>query len=292
MKRIFALFVVFLLVILTCACSTKKGRVLVAGMDDCELFNVAFGEEYELKNETLQDGDTDRTYEVVINGKTYTGQYQKTLRYPYFKCDTDIYLSDNGEDPEVEFRINRDTDKLVGYTFAYRKGYAVQSGNKSYDECYQIALNELEKHLNGAVFVPYDQDEYREASNVPEFGDVYQFFFREKAEDAETNITVWMDVNTDGLICFYSAPLAPSLDSSEDHRAVIKAYNDPASLNLIDKKIRSICSGDHDPDKLSWTVEEQYVSKLKSGEECVQYQVVVTEEGSDVPNCIRLLLIP
>lgn len=280
MKRIFALFVVFLLVILTCACSTKKGRVLVAG------------EEYELKTETLQDGDTHRTYEVVINGKTYTGQYQRTLRYPYYNCDTDIYTYNDDNGPDVEFRINRATGKLVDYSFLYKEEDPLQSGNKSYDECYQIALNELEKRLNGTEFVLIDSEENRTCETDPGIGDYYYFSFEKKLGDAHTNVIVWMNVYTNGVIWFYSSNLTPSLDSSEDHRAVIKAYNDPASLNLIDKKIRSICSGDHDPDKLSWTVEEQYVSKLKSGEECVQYQVVVTEEGSDVPNCIRLLLIP
>ena len=291
MKKALVIILTIAFGLLLCACAGKKYKVLVSGIAEGGVYSADASVEYELQNEFKQIGDVDRVYEAVINGETYSGKYVETLISPYYRCDADIYLSTDDSGREVEFRINRASNELTGYSFAYRNGYAIRSDDRSYEDCYQIALEELARRLNVDEYEPTMHEEHQKVAHVPECGNIYSFYFVRMMNGMKSNVIVWINVNTDGIVCLFSAVEAPSLDDPEDCIAFIEAMDDAEIRESIDKKIASIYDS-YDHDKLHWTVDKQLVSKLRSGKPCIQYLIDISIEGYDEPEHLSLLVLP
>ena len=287
MKKALAITLVITILFSFGACTLKKGRVLITGYGDMGGTLSELPIEYYLQKKSKQIGDKNRTCSISIGGNVYTGKYVESLISPYYKCDTDNYEYRDDTGLSVVFWINRDTNDLTSYGIGYLRGYEPPndgSETKSYEECRQAALNELALRTNPDDYVPYNI----EKSLRPMAG-VYHFYFIKQIGGADTNDIVSIRINSDGSVRGFSALESPSIDCSKDHSAAIEAYYSERSLELLAEKIRSIYS-DYDQDKLTWEITDKYIIKLRSGRECVQFEILVYPEGGTKKDFIELLL--
>ena len=290
MKKALTVTLVLLLALSFCACTLRKDHVLITGFGDGgDDYLGEVSVEYDLLRSTKQVGDKNRTYEASIEGIVCTGVYDHTVFVPYYKCDTDFYTCSDDSGLEIQFGVNRASDKLVLYNLSYTDGYVIQSDDKTYEECYQIALSELGRHLNASDYVPHNLGEITKPLHDTNRGNVYTYFFKKASDEFKTNILVTIMVNSDGWVCYYCAMEDPSLDLSKDHSAAVEAMNSERTLELLDAKIRSIYSK-CDQDKLTWDIKNKFISKLRSGKECVQFEIHVYPEGGEGKSFITLLL--
>ena len=291
MKRILYITLSIVMTLSFSACSLGKDHVLITGFGDGGNYESDRTVEYYLLNEIKQVGKKSRTYDVEIGGTVYTGNYVETVISPYYKCDADVFEYSDNNGFHVYFWINRSSKELVMYTLGYLRGFEVLSDTetKTYDECYQIALDELGSRLNIEDYYPYKTEDSLKPFHDADSGDVYEFLFIKKVNSVDTNIIISFSISANGAYRSYSAGLSPSIDCSKDHSAAIEAYYSERSLELLDEKIRSIYS-DQDQDKLTWDISSKYISKLRSGRECVQFEIRVYPEGDTKKDSLLLLL--
>lgn len=285
MKRILLSILSLVFCFAFCAC-TAKPRVLVTGLGESSGSITAIGNvEMDMQYVFREVGNKNRTYDITIGGVTYTGRYERTCISPYYKCDADVYFYKADDGFTLYFWINRELDEPVLYSLGYPEDYPLPPGPepRSYDECRQLALEELGSRLNADEFVPLPTED--QSDHGVGF---YSFFFVKTIGSAETNVIVAIKVHPIYGVISFSAKEAPSIDCFADHSKVIEALNDPNTQTLLNEKIGALYS-ECDPDKLSWTVINQTIVKLRSGKEGVQYDILVSSGNHE--SYISLLML-
>lgn len=289
MKRTLSILLLLVFCFAFCSCSAKP-RILLTGLSESGGLISVGGPEMDLQYDFREIGNKNRTHDITIDGKIYTGKYVNTCVSPFYKCDADVYEYRDEEGSSIRFWINNASDEPVLYTIGYPEDLSLLQDRepKSFDECYQLALDELGKRLNAEEYVLRLPADDEMPLNDERRRGVYEFIFVKMIGSAETNAIVAITVIEHFGIFNFSAKEAPSIDCSKDHSKVTEAMNDPNTQTLLNEKIGALYS-ECDPDKLSWTVINQTIVKLRSGKEGVQYDILVSSGNHE--SYISLLML-
>ncbi len=218
---------------------------------------------------------------ITFAGKEFDTKYASTTKSPYFESDFDIYVQEEENGNKYTFALNRYTDEIVKYElYCGEQNYSVPENTEALtrDECYSIALDELEK-ISGGMVYELQKEQYR---NVYE--GMYQFVFVRKVCGIETVDRICVDINAYGEL-FY-------LQRTEQHgmSGVTEEVFDIAEPNVaVDKKMRKLYGIEHTETDIIYTNDERMLMKLKNGTVGIEYIISVETYNGDKEH-IRLFM--
>lgn len=290
MKRTLSILLLLVFCFAFCSCSAKP-RIHLVGYGESGGISSETEPEMDLQFEFKQIGDINRTHDITIDDTVFIGKYETTCISSLYKCDTDQFFYKDDSGLFIQFCINRDTDEAVFYTIGYLRDYPMPPSEKtlSYDECYQLALEELGKRVNAEEYVPCHQENFVKPVHDKREGDIYTFSFMKMLDQYETNAVIDISVSADYGVKSYSARDVRSIDCISDISRIAKVIDSAETQAMLDEKIRSIYGAYYED--LVWTVSSRTVMKLRSGKEAIQYSVHVTSEGYESYSVVFLLMV-
>ena len=246
-----------------CSCRNRRGELLFAGVSDSPIGVSPPKEEIDVFSNSVVDdtlAGTSRT--VTINGKTYTGYYDKSLKSPYRRGDWDEYLCTENGRHILTFFVNRYSQKVIEYSLRGVSCETTMENGKSRDECREIALQTLREHYKDAVFKEIEVQDYA--------NDKYNFMFVKMIGDLETTAGVTIRVNTDGKVVSFNATTMPAF---ENQGLAAKRFDniDESDLDVkIDNKLSEILQG---REYEKWEIKSRKLAVMKYAGPCVIYEI-------------------
>lgn len=240
-----------------------RGELLFAGVSDSTIGVSPPKAEIDVFSNSVVDdtlAGTSRT--VTINGKTYTGYYDKSLKSPYRRGDWDEYLCTENGRHILTFFVNRYSQKVIEYSLSGVSCETTMENGKSRDECREIAIQTLREHYKDAVFKEIEVQDYA--------NDKYNFMFVKMIGDLETTAGVAIRVNADGKVVSFNATTMPAF---ENLGLAAKRFDniDESDLDVkIDNKLSEILQG---REYEKWEIKSRKLVVMKYAGPCVIYQI-------------------
>ncbi len=107
-----------------CSCNNKKGDLLLSGISESGLVSITNKNEILLSSNNYEDRNlSETTYNINLYGEEYTGIYQRTIIYPYYRCAVDKYECWEDGRFILSFLINRYSKQLMSLRFSVDNYY-------------------------------------------------------------------------------------------------------------------------------------------------------------------------
>lgn len=265
---------IILSLLLANGCLDKKDKLYVAdvsvGLLSGNINEYNLSDKYETANKKMKDG------EVCINGKNYKSPYKESISSAFNNSDAVSYAGFNGDD-EVFFRLNANDGSLVNFWINDNSAEDDEYGEKSYDECYQIALEYLEE---------FDQTDGRYELENPESSKKlidthrgsYNFVFIKKAGENKTNIVASIYVNTCGDIWAFSVPYIKSMDNEMLKKVETLTFDENLYDERIEARLDELIPEESKKDIISWNIADVYYSCLEGQKLCLNIEVDIEKK--------------
>ncbi len=251
-----------------CSCNNKKGDLLLSGISESGLVSITNKNEILLSSNNYEDRNlAETTYNINLYGEEYTGIYQRTIIYPYYRCAVDKYECWEDGRFILSFLINRYSKQLMSFRFSVDNYYCATDKNtgKSYEECRQIAIQKLYEYDRDSVFTEKEvQDDYLK--------NIYKFMFVKTIDGVESSARIIVSVNTDGVIVRFDTTTMPSFNNIETKEQRLKNIDESNLNEQIESKLSEILKGENYE---KWEIYNRTLHILKDGSPCIEYDIRV-----------------
>ncbi len=236
------------------------------------------GSDSDARRKSYQDKDAPGEAKVVLNGKTYTGEYTHSIVEGHYFHVSDYYSGSSGW-----FSVNRETAQLERLHPDSSK-----KGDKSTDECRKIAEELARQYI--------DLSQYTLSGGGGD--NLHPYLFMKTINGMETNDTLFIGVSSSGEIVDFSnftSGNAENAFNSIDAKAIddlIERLSSSEVMEMIDKKVNTIYE-----DCASYSIENKVLVDLENNELGLIYVItgkftpIQIEEGYMVSWFITELLV-
>ena len=273
-KKVIICFLTFVISSTIVACSSDKVKLISWQSDDINSISteseISLEFDFDAKNE-----DAANEKNIDFLGKNFKAQYETSVTSPYADCDYDRYVCKINDIDKYTFGFNSNTGELVKYSYTPLI-YVVDSGmeEQSRNNCYQMAVSELNKIDKGYDYILYDEKE-RNA-----YEGVYVFKFVRMISGIRTADEIHITIGKYGEIFALQWVAQNSLLGIKE-----VDYNENEVNLAIDEKIKEL----YDKNEVQYGVDEQIIVKLKDGTVGLECTLTVDTE-SEYDDRIKLFV--